>query len=1127
MRTQTTERLLLLENEELRRRLAEAEETLRALRAGEVDAVLVEAEREQVFTLESADKPYRLLVEQMPQGAATLTVEGAILYCNRRFADLLKRPLQALLGKLIHDFVAPDSRPFFEALLRNGQAGDVQGEVTLQRADGTPVPVYLGVNALQEGVLGLCLIVTDLTEQEARKKAERFADRIARLQQVTVALAEALTVDQVAEVMITHGLAALGANAGVMATLTDDGSEFVNLRVVGYPRDVAESWPGFPADAPLPMADAVRLGRPVVLGTPAERDARYPELARRKILEGDGALVALPLLVRERAIGALRLAFPTARTFSADDLAYMLNLVQQCAQALERARLYDAELRARERAEQEIKERRRAEEALRASEGRLRLALQAGRMGTWEWDIATNRVTGSPSLEAIHGLPTGTFPGTLEAYQNHIHPDDRDRVLHSIQETLAQGKEHHIEYRLVWPDGTVHWVEGQGKLFSDGHGRPIYMIGICQDITERKQAGEAVMGSEARFRNLLFALPAAVYTTDREGRITLFNDQAAELWGRRPDVGKDLWCGSWQIFRPDGTPLPHDDCPMAVALREGRSVRGQEIIVERPDGTRVCVLAHPEPLRDASEKVVGGVNMLVDITDRKRAEEARFWLAAIVESSDDAIITTSLDGTITSWNRGAEGIFGYAAGEIVGRPVTTLTAPESSDDPLRILERIRQGERVEHYETLRRTKDGQNVYVSLTVSPVRDSAGRIIGASKIARDISERKRLEEALRDRTRQLAEADRRKDEFLAMLAHELRNPLAPLRNAAQVLQMLGSDAPKVRWAADLIHRQVQQATRLVDDLLDIARIARGKVRLQKEAVELATIVARAVETSRPLVDARKHDLTVSLPAEPVRLEADPARLVQVLINLLNNAAKYTEQGGRIWLTAERKGSEVVLRVRDTGVGIPPDVLPHVFDLFTQEERSLGHSQGGLGIGLSLVRRLVEMHGGSVEATSLGVGRGSEFTVRVPALPEAQGAEAKRKQGRADGPAGQPPARRVLVVDDNRDAAESLAILLQVKGHEVQTAHEGLAALEIARDFRPDIVLLDIGLPGMDGYEVARRLRQEHGRQEVLVALTGYGTDEDHHRSREAGFDYHLAKPVELDALYQLLIRPEASMQ
>jgi CheY-like chemotaxis protein len=405
------------------------------------------------------------------------------------------------------------------------------------------------------------------------------------------------------------------------------------------------------------------------------------------------------------------------------------------------------------------------------------------------------------------------------------------------------------------------------------------------------------------------------------------------------------------------------------------------------------------------------------------------------------------------------------------------------------------------------------------VSPLRDATGRIVGASKIARDITEQKRLQEELQERTRQLTEAERRKDEFLAMLAHELRNPLAPLLNAIRLLQEFGSD-PRLRWATEVVQRQVQQMSRLVDDLLDIARIAQGKVQIHKEPVELAAVVARAVETSRPLIDARRHDLTVALPSGPVWLEADPARLAQVLINLLNNAAKYTKEGGQLWLAAEREKGDVVLRVRDTGVGIPPEVLPKIFNLYHQEERSLDRSQGGLGIGLSLVRGLVEMHGGSVAAASPGVGRGSEFTVRIPALADApRGTEGNGKQDRAGQANGRTPFQRFLVVDDNRDSAESLALLLKVKGYEVQTAYDGVAALERARVIQPDVVLLDIGLPRMDGYEVARRLRQEGGRQAVLVALTGYGTNEDLQRSREAGFDHHLIKPVELDALDELL--------
>jgi signal transduction histidine kinase/DNA-binding response OmpR family regulator len=367
------------------------------------------------------------------------------------------------------------------------------------------------------------------------------------------------------------------------------------------------------------------------------------------------------------------------------------------------------------------------------------------------------------------------------------------------------------------------------------------------------------------------------------------------------------------------------------------------------------------------------------------------------------------------------------------------------------------------------------------------------------------------------EVQQADRQKNEFLSMLAHELRNPLAPIRNAVQVLKLRAQDRSDLQAVRDIIERQVQHLVRLVDDLLDLSRITRGKIRLQTEPVDIAGVVARAVETSRPLIDARKHELNVVLPREPVRVQGDPVRLAQVLGNLLNNAAKYTEEGGRIWLSAERQDGDVVLRVRDTGLGIPPEMLSSIFDLFTQAERSLDRSQGGLGIGLTLVRRLVEMHAGRVEAFSAGANQGSEFVVRLPALDEA--APSARPTNGATKGLVQGPSCRVLVVDDNTDAADSLAMLLRLAGHEVEVAHDGPTALAVAEEQKPDMLLLDIGLPGMDGYEVARRLRARVDlKPALLVALTGYGQEEDLRRSREAGFDRHLIKPADLPALTEL---------
>jgi signal transduction histidine kinase/CheY-like chemotaxis protein len=394
------------------------------------------------------------------------------------------------------------------------------------------------------------------------------------------------------------------------------------------------------------------------------------------------------------------------------------------------------------------------------------------------------------------------------------------------------------------------------------------------------------------------------------------------------------------------------------------------------------------------------------------------------------------------------------------------------------------------------------------------------------REIAERQRAEAALLNSeaaARKLAEADARKNEFLAMLGHELRNPLAPIRNAVKVMKQVGADDPDLCWARDVVDHQVRQMAQLVDDLLEISRVTSGKVRLQRELIDVATIVAYAVETSRPVLESHHHRLSIAVSPEPLYIDADSLRMAQVLSNLMNNAAKYTQPGGQIRLAAAAEGGEVVFRVRDNGIGIPPEMLSRIFDLFAQVDHSLDHSQGGLGLGLTLVRSLVEMHGGSVEALSDGLSRGSEFIVR---LPMVQPAEVHERAAIAP-PSGRkqrmrPPARRVLVVDDNVSSAQSLAMVLKLDGHDVEVSHDGRQALEAVRRFRPEVVLLDIGLPGLDGYEVARRLREDidlGAGIALLAAVTGYAEDEARRRSREAGFDHHLVKPVDPDGVLSLL--------
>jgi two-component system CheB/CheR fusion protein len=418
---------------------------------------------------------------------------------------------------------------------------------------------------------------------------------------------------------------------------------------------------------------------------------------------------------------------------------------------------------------------------------------------------------------------------------------------------------------------------------------------------------------------------------------------------------------------------------------------------------------------------------------------------------------------------------------------------------------------------------------ALTLVPLVARAPAATVDKGYEQEVEERLRAEEALRNiesEARKLVEADARKNEFLAMLGHELRNPLAPIRNAVKIMKQRGSDDPDLCWARDVIDHQVRHMGQLVDDLLEISRVTSGKVRLHKEPVDVGTIIAFAVETSRPVLDAEHHRLSIALPPKPVVVAADSIRMAQVLSNLLNNASKYTKPGGQIRLAAVDEGDQVAFRVRDNGIGIPPEMLSTIFDPFTQVDRSLDHSQGGLGLGLTLVRSLVELHGGSVRAESDGLARGSEFIVRLPVLREIPTDVQPEPVALLPAPAvaktPAAPSWRVLVVDDNVASAQTLAKVLKLEGHDVQVTHDGGFVLDAVRSFRPDVVLMDIGLPTIDGYELARRLRSEPDLSAgvgLVVAVTGYAEDEARRRSHDAGFDHHLVKPVDPDSVLALL--------
>jgi PAS domain S-box-containing protein len=496
-----------------------------------------------------------------------------------------------------------------------------------------------------------------------------------------------------------------------------------------------------------------------------------------------------------------------------------------------------------------------------------------------------------------------------------------------------------------------------------------------------------------------------------------------------------------------------------------------------------------------------------------RIAEERFRL--IMENVEDfAILLLDLEGRVVDWNQGTERLLGYRTEEILGKPFSACFTPEDREAglPPRLLKQAAATGHAEGESWLVR-KDSSRFWASGVVTALRDEAGSLRGYVTILSDLTDKKQLEEALRQRAQTLAEVDRLKDAFLAMVSHQLRNPLGTILNGVQILRQADTKGPIAEQTLDMVERQLKQVVRIVDDLLDLSRLKRGDLSLQKEPVSLVVAVTEAAAACRREIEARGQQLEVAAPAESVLVAADPVRLEQILCNLLNNASRCTQNGGKISIAVQRDDNEAVVRVTDNGAGIEPEALPHVFDLFVPGQTT---SQRGLGIGLALVRRLVTLHGGAVSAHSDGPGQGSEFEVRLPLRADSPG-ERPSSPPQPAAVVGRP--RRVLVLEDDKEAARSLSRLLRLWGHEVHVTYDGPAALHAAEEFRPEVVLVDIGLPGMDGYEVARRLRDAYAHQLCLIAMTGFGQEEDRRRALEAGFDHHVTKPADAKELRRLL--------
>ncbi len=782
--------------------------------------------------------------------------------------------------------------------------------------------------------------------------------------------------------------------------------------------------------------------------------------------------------------------------------------------------------------------------SLRRSEERAHSLIEATTAIIW-WADATGAVVDARRWTEFTGQPAEQMRGW--GWVEMIHPDDRARSQRLFQEALVMPRAASMEHRIRRRDGAYRWATASAVPIFNPDGSVREWLGTVTDIDAEKRSADALRDVnqqleervQARTAELtrMTALYKAVYDQglfsgqiDLDGVLIDANDSSIETCGfRREDViGKVFWeCGWWnrspeiQAWVKAG--FEHAVCGEPFS---GESTYfwadGSEHIVEY-----ACI-----PVKDEHGRVTMVVPVGMDVTERRWAERRREAAAVVREGearfrrfADTAPVMlwiTEPDGACSFLSRAWYEYTGQTEATGLGFGWLTAVHPDESDMARSAFLRANSLHAPFVLEHRLRRADGEYRWVLDAGAPRIDDEGAFNGYIGSVMDIHGRKRAEEQREDllliaeRARNDAEtASRAKDEFLAMLGHELRNPLAAVRNAVATASL---DASHRDQALAIARRQLEQLGWVVDDLLDVARITQGRITLRREPLVLQSVVERAVEATRPFAESRGHVLIVDVPREPVRVDGDAARLEQVLVNLLSNAVKYTDPRGDIALTLTREGNDAVIRVRDNGMGIAHEVLPRIFDLFTQAARSLDRAQGGLGIGLTVARRLVELHGGRIEAFSEGFGTGSEFVVRIPALAPVEAAAAPA----AVVTDGHGAPVQVLMVEDNPDAAEALRLLLEVLGHRVRVTHDGIAALDAVKAHRPDVVLIDIGLPGMDGYEVARRMRADPTlATTTLVALTGYGRDEDREAAMSAGFDQHLVKPVDPDRLGELIRR------
>ncbi|MDB5340247.1 MAG: hypothetical protein JWN70_5866, partial [Planctomycetaceae bacterium] len=680
---------------------------------------------------------------------------------------------------------------------------------------------------------------------------------------------------------------------------------------------------------------------------------------------------------------------------------------------------------------------------------------------------------------------------------------------------------------LIAKDGSERPIDDSAAPIRVKDGVVIGCVLVFRDVTERRRQEQSLDESRSRLESTLAAAEIGTWEFDPNKNVVIADKNLAQIFGFAAEIANQSELATFiSAIHPADRDRVVSEIERALATEDRFE---SEYRLGTLHGPLRWVIARGRIERDAAGHAIRMPGVVVDTTRQREAEAEILRLNAeserlrrlydtMLSNSADFNYTFDLQGRFTYVNRALLNLWQRDLSQAVGKTFFELDyPPELAAQLHQQIQKVIDTRLPVRDETPYTSHSGERQYEYIFV-PVIGSNGGVEAVAGSTRDITDQKRVHEQLKDVAARLSEADRRKDEFLATLAHELRNPLAPIRTGLEVMKFTKDDPASMEEIRSMMERQAQQMVRLIDDLLDMSRITQGKLELRKCQVAISDIVQSAVEATQPFVDEANHELEVTLPATPIMLDADPSRLAQVISNLLNNSTKYTPERGHIWLSVERVGSEVAIKVKDNGFGIPPEMQRSIFEMFSQIDRPIEKGYRGLGIGLALVKRLVEMHGGRIEVYSAGTDCGSEFTVTLP-IPVDPPIEPAPTQISKETPSS---SHRVLVVDDNTDAAHMLSLVVKMLGNEVRIACNGLQAVQFAEEFAPDVVLMDIGMPQMDGYEAAQHIRQQPwGTQMVLVALTGWGQEEDKRQAKAAGFDHHLVKPADPSELQQLLAR------